>query len=513
MRPALPNERSSGRHRLADWLLPAATLAFYLATTAGYGIFRDELYYLACSRHLDWGYVDHPPLIAWLTAFARAVFGESLFALRLLPAVAAAATVWVAQRVATTLGGTSFAAVLAGLATALAPIYLSLFSILSMNAFDVLIWATLWWLAARLLAGDEPRLWLAFGAVAGFGLQNKISVLFLGFGLLVGLVVTRRWEVLRERRLWLGGALAFLLFSPHLIWQFVHDWPTLEFMENAQRFKITDLSPAAFIAESALQAGPGSLLIWVGGMLFLLSVGAARPWRALGWAHLAILALMVGSNAKPYYLAPSYLMLFSAGAVAIERWSAGRARPLRWVAAGLVIVSGIVTAPLAKPLLSEDAYVRYAARLGFAPGTDENHELGRLPQFFADMHGWEELARTVADVYHVLPEADRSRACVFGQNYGQAGAIEYFGLELGLPPALAGHNSYHLWGPGACTGEVVIVIDDDRESMEATFESAELATTFTCIDCMPYESHKQIWVGRRLRLPIAELWPQAKHFD
>jgi hypothetical protein len=497
----------------SDWLIPTITLAFYLATTAGYGIFRDELYYVACSKRLAWGYVDQPPLVAWLTALVRASVGESLFALRLLPALAGGAAVWVAQRLARALGGTSFASLLAGLATAVAPVYLSLFSILSMNAFDVLAWGLLFWLAARLLAGADPRLWLAFGAVAGIGLENKVSVLFLGFGLAVGLIVTRRWDVLRQRWPWLGGALAFALFLPHLIWQAAHGWPTLEFMENAQRFKIADLSPAAFVAESALQAGPGSLLIWVGGLLFLLLAGESRPWRALGWAHLAILALMVGSNAKPYYLAPSYLMLFAAGAAALERWGTGSRRWLRPAAVALVAASGLVTAPLAKPLLSEDTYVRYAAHLGFEPGTDENHELGRLPQFFADMHGWRELAESVAEIYHSLPEAERERACVFGQNYGQAGAIEYFGAELDLPPAIATHNSYHLWGPGDCSGEVVIVIDDDRESMEATFEAAELETTFRCRDCMPYENDKQIWVGRGLRRPIAEVWPRAKHYD
>jgi hypothetical protein len=292
-----------------------------------------------------------------------------------------------------------------------------------------------------------------------------------------------------------------------------HGWPTLEFMENAQRFKIAELSPVAFVAESALQAGPGALLIWVGGLLFLLLGRDGRPWRALGWAHLAILAVMVGTNAKPYYMAPSYVMLFAAGAVALERWKARPARLLRPAAVGLVLASGILTAPLAKPLLSEDVYVRYAARLGFDPSTDENHELGRLPQFFADMHGWRELAEAVGEVHRALPEADRARACVFGQNYGQAGAIEFFGPDLGLPPALSGHNSYHLWGPGACSGEVVIVIEDDRESMEEIFETAEWAATFTCVDCMPYENDKQIWVGRKLRLPLAELWPAAKHYN
>jgi hypothetical protein len=191
------------------------------------------------------------------------------------------------------------------------------------------------------------------------------------------------------------------------------------------------------------------------------------------------------------------------------------ARGFRWLRTAVpvvVLVTGVLLAPLAKPLLSVNAFVRYQARLGLAPRPAEHQELGRLPQLFADRLGWRELAETVADVYRGLPEQDRLQACIVGQNYGQAGAIDFYGRDLGLPTALSGHNSYHLWGPRGCTGEVLIVIGDDRERLEELFESVEPAAVHTCGDCMPYENHKPIWVCRDLKMSIDELWPQIGHY-
>lgn len=494
-------------------VLAALALIFYVATATGYGYFRDELYYLACGEHLGWGYVDHPPLIGWIAAAVRGTLGDSLYALRLLPALAAAATVWLCGALARELGGGRFAQVLAALTALVAPIFLSLFTIFSMNAFDLVFWAVCFWLVARILRTGKDRLWLAFGAVAGLGLLNKISVLFLGFGLVVGLLASRRWEVFRSRWFWLGGAIAFALFLPHVAWQVAHGWPTLEFMDRARRLKMVSMPPLVFLREVSLGAGPGALPLWLGGLGFLLASRRARDVRPLGWAFLAVLVLLVATTSKPYYLAAAITLPFAAGGVAVEAWTARRGgTALRAAAVTLVVASGAVVAPLAKPLLPVESYVRYAAALGFAPGTDERQAVGRLPQFFADMHGWPELAETVSQVFDALPTADRDRACVFGQNYGHAAAVEVFGPRLGLPPAISGHNSYFLWGPGSCTGEVLLVIGDDRERVEEFFASVELGATYTCRDCMPYEAEKAIWIARGLRRPLAEAWPQVKSY-
>jgi hypothetical protein len=510
--PAAGRPVSGSGAPLIAWLLPAVTLAFHVATYAGYGYFRDELYYLANGEHLGFGYVEHPPLIGVIAWIVRSTLGDSLFAIRLLPAVAAAVTVWLTQATARELGGGRFAQALGGLSAMLAPAFLGLFGLFTMNAFDVVFWAALWWLAARCLRTGDDRWWLAFGVVAGVGLENKISVLFLGFGLVAGLVLSRRWDMMRSRWLWLGGAAAVLLFLPHVVWQFAHGWPTLEFMRNAVAHKNVALSPGAFLGAEAVNTF-GTLPVWLAGLGFLLLAPAARPYRPLGWAYLVVLGIMLTTNAKPYYLVPAFVAPFAAGGVAFERLGGGRMGTIcRAAVVILVVASGIIAAPLAKAILPEDAYVRYAAALGVSPPQEERQSLGRLPQSFADMHGWRELADTVARVYHELPAGDQQHACVYASNYGEAGAIDLFGPRLGLPKAISGHNSYFLWGPRDCTGQVIIIIGGTREDHAADFTSLDLAATFTCIDCMPYENNRTIWIGRGLKAPIRAVWPETKDF-
>ena len=422
-------------------------------------------------------------------------------------------TVFLVCWIARTLNGGSWAQFFAGIAAALAPIYVEIFGVLSMNAFDAMFWAGAVLILAHLLRSGDLRWWIPFGLVAGLGLENKISMLFLGFGIVVGLILTRDWKHFASRQIWIGGALALLMFQPYLIWQATHDWAALEFMSQATQFKNLPLSPGEFVSAQILNMNPVVAPLALAGLVFYFS-RRGRPFRALGWACLAILVLMVLQRAKPYYYAPTFPILFAGGGVAIE--ALGSRRLLGWIRpayAALIVLSGLLLAPLAKPVLPVETFVRYQASLGMAPGTDERKEVGRLSQFFADRLGWKELAATVAQVHDALPEEDQAHACIFGQNYGQAGAIDFFGPDLGLPPAMSGHNSYWWWGHHDCSGDVVIIIGGGREDHERVFASVEKATTYTCQDCMPYENNKPIWIARDAQVTIEELWPQLRHYD
>ena len=518
--PQEKKERAERESRPADWLALAgpalAVVVLHVVFATTYGIFRDEMYYLSCAKRLAWGYVDHPPLVALLTRIWTAVAGDGLRALRLLPAIAVGGAAALAGSTARAMGGGRFAVALAGLATGLAPIVLSLGSILSMNAIDVLVWAALFRIVAAILAGGDERLWLAFGALAGLGLLNKISVLFLGFGLVVGLVLARRWELFRSRYLWLGGAAAALLFAPHLVWQQIHGWPTLEFMANAARDKNVDYATADFLREQLLQTGPVNALVWIAGLAALFAQESLRRFRPFAWAYLAILAVMLSTAAKPYYLAPVYPVLWAAGAVAIERATLGwKARTaFRAAAAILLVGSALALAPLARPILAVDSYVRYAAALGQSPGSDERHQLGRLPQFFADMQEWREMAVAVGEAAAKLTPEERAAACVFGQDYGQAGTVERFAEELALPPAISTHNSWFLWGPGRCAeSDVFLVIDEARGRLDELFESVEPAALFDCRDCMPYEDNQTVWIVRRPKAGLGDIWAGIKNYS
>ncbi len=498
--------------RFATRVLPLLALAFHLSTAQRYGVFRDELYYVACGAHLSFGYVDHPPFVALVARLAHGLFGTSLLGLRLFPALAGAATAWSAARLARELGGRGYAQRLAGLCVSLGGTTLFSFQVLSMNAFDHLAWALCFWLAARALRAGSERDWLWFGLVAGVGLENKVSVLFLGAGIALGLSLFRR-DVLARRGVWLGALVAGLLFLPHVLWQVANGFPTREFIANARAEKMVAFAPGRFLVLAGLEGGTGAIPIALLGLAGLWASRRWRPYLPLAAAFVAVLLFLAFSRSKPYYAAPAFALVFAAGAVVLEASGGGRGgRTARALALCLTLVLGAMAAPFAKPLLSEDGYVRYAAALGAAPSSAERHRLGRLPQHFADMHGWRELAEAVARVHRALPPEDRARARVFGQNYGEAGAIDFFGPGLGLPPALSGHNSYFLWGPGDWTGEVLIVLGGRREDLFELFESVEPAGTSDCTDCMPYEDGLPIWVCRRLRGPVAELWPTVRRF-
>jgi len=381
-----------------------------------------------------------------------------------------------------------------------------------MNAFDVLVWAALIRIAARILAGGSERLWLAFGLIAGLGLLNKLDVGLLGAALAVGLVLAWRVDVIWRPWLWIGLAVALALFAPHVIWQGHHGWPTREFVANAQRAKIVYLGPLGFAGAQFRDVGPVGFTFALAGLAWLLVARRARPFRPLGWAILVVFVVFATSVSKPYYFSPAVTGLFAAAGAAIEGWTAGRfARPARAAILVLVLLT-LAAAPLAKPLLSEEGYVRYAAALGITPSAGERTPVGRLPQFFADMHGWRELAEAVAKVTAMLPPDERARVCVYGSNYGEAGAIDFFRSELDLPPAISGHNSYWLWGPGPCRGDVLLIIGGRSESHKTHFGDVEAGAVVRCRYCMPFEDNLTIWVARGSKTPIDAVWPTIKHF-
>jgi len=495
-------------------LIALGAFAFLLATSRGYGIFRDELYYIACSEHLALGYVDHPPLSILLLWLVRRTLGDSLPALRCLASAAVATSVFLAGLIARELGGGRGAQVLAAVAVMCAPVLLAFGHFYSMNAFDLLFWTILVLLAVRILRRDQPRGWLLFGAVAGLGLENKYSVGFLVFGLVAGLLLTPQRRHLRSAWLWIGGALALVIFLPHLWWQVRTGWPSLEFMARATAEKNLPMSPQGFFAQQILLLDPAALPLWLAGLLALLLAPAMAPVRALGWAYVAVFVLFVTQRAKPYYLAPIYPLLFAAGAVAMESVCARRG--WRWALPAFtatVVAVGVLTVPMAVPVLPVETFIAYQHAIGIGPPQMERNRPGALPQVFADMHGWTELVETVGRAYDQLPADRRARAVVLVTNYGEAGAIDFLGRARGLPRAISGHNNYWLWGPGDLRrDDTVIAVGFPRDSLLEGFDDVVQVDTVRCEYCMPYQNDLPVHLARGLKAPIDELWSRLKRF-
>jgi 4-amino-4-deoxy-L-arabinose transferase-like glycosyltransferase len=398
------------------------------------------MYGLACADHMAWGYVDHPPggiLIAWL---ARHLFGVSPLGLRLLPAAAGAALVWLTARLAREMGGGAFAQGLAALAICLVPVYTVFDHWLMMNAFEPLIWAGFAWGLIRVAGRGDSRLWLALGALAGIGLETKYSIAFLMVGVLAGLALTARRPELRSPWPWAGVGVAALIALPNFLWQASHHFPFLELTRNISRSgRDVVRGPLAFLLDQAVIMGPTTAPLWLGGLGWLLVGRRRRPLAVLGWAFLFVLGAFIALKGKNYYVTPAYPVLFAAGAAGLEIVTEAHAR--RWLRWGYVTVAaagGLVLLPLSAPLLPPEALVRYEGALGLAPPDFEHQRNGPLPQYFADEFGWEEMVREVARVYHALPPDEKARTAIFSNGWGEAAAVDFYGPRYGLPRAISG---------------------------------------------------------------------------
>ena len=492
-------------------LLAFAKFALQFATAGRYGIFRDELYFLACARHPAGGYVDIPPLIAWLTWLSVHVSGASLFGLRFLPAVAGAALVWMTAQVARELGGGRFAQGMAAFALLPVPVYLMLSHWLTMNAFEPLLWTTTLWLALRLVARDDPRHWLAIGAVWGIGLENKYSMLFPAAALVLALGLTPGRRLLKSRWFAAGAAVALLLFLPNLVWQARHGFPFLEF-ERHSRLDGSRLArpPLEFIGDQILIMNPLLAPLWLGGLAWLLLARRARPFRFAGWTFLGIFLLLLALRAKNYYAAPAYPVLFAAGAVAFEEATAHGWRWARSVYVAAVLASGLILAPLVLPVLPVRTLIAYESALGgFQPVRFEKQASGPLPEQFAGEFGWEDMARETGRAFGHLSAAERRTTAVFANDYAEAGAIDFFGPKYGLPAAISKHETYWLWGPRDYTGKTVIVLGSDGEGDREHFQSVQAVGRVG----HPYarqDERFEIYLCRDLKGDLHEAWPSMK---
>src|SRR5450755_3613620 len=300
-------------------------------------------------------------------------------------------------------------------------------------------------------------------------------MLIFGFGIVAGLVLTRERRWLRSPWLWAGGAIAFLILLPNLLWNVQNHFPFLELQANIRSSgRDVALSPLTFFGQEILAMLPLSLPIWLAGLWYLFFHNEGKRFRVLGWAWVVTAGVIMALSPRIYYLFPAYPVLFAAGSVAWERWLAGvRAQWIKPVYVTLMVPMGALLAPTLIPLLPPETYIRYAAAIHLQQPRIENHQLGPLPQLFADQFGWEEMAAVVAGAYNSLPPDVRARTAIFGQNYGQAGAIDLFGPKYGLPPAISGHQNYYYWGPHGATGESIIVMEGNQADLETKFASVQ----------------------------------------
>jgi Dolichyl-phosphate-mannose-protein mannosyltransferase len=494
------------------WLLAGAAVLLQMAANGRYGYFRDELYFMEASKHLDWGYVDFAPLVAWLARGTRALLGDSLHAIRVLPALAQGAEIVLTGLLVRELGGKRFAVFLACVSVFAAPVILGNATRLSMNPFEPLFWMGCVYFLLRAINSDQPRLLVWCGVLLGLGLENKHSTVFFLVSLIAGLLATSERRFLLMKWFWIAAAVALLIFLPNLIWQIQHHFPTLEALRNVKAtHKNMELPPVAFFRQQIRMLNSASFLVWIAGLGYLLFHGEGKRYRSLGLTYLVFLALMMALKGKDYYLAPIYPMLYAAGGVFWEKLTEARAA-LRWVRVAIpvaVVVIGAIALPLTIPILPVEKIVPYMEALGIKMTRTEVQDHGLLPQHFGDEFGWPEMVAAVAQVYDALPPERRAKTGILAGTYGDAGAIDFFGPRLGLPKSISAHQNYYLWGPRGYTGESLILLHYELEDVQRWCQNVQEGPKLE-----PYygmaEEHYTILVCAGLKKPLPEVWQRFK---
>lgn len=484
------------------------TFAFHLVANPHYGFFRDELYFIICGFHPQWGYVDQPPVVPLLAAGTQ-LLGHSLFLLRAVPAAFAGASVYVICLLAIELGGGTFAMVLAAVASSLAPVLVAFGGKQGTDMPGLLLWPLAALYLVRITKGGDERQWLGVGAAMGLSLMSKYSTLFFAASLLAGLLLTPQRRILASKWFAAGAGLAVLIVLPNFIWQGVHGFPMLELLRAGQEGKNVVLSPLQYLLAEVLITSPLLSIVWNFGVVWLL---LTPPVRFLAYTYIVLIAAMIVWHGKHYYPADVYPIVFAAGGVAIERLTE-RARLVRPVAVALALFGGLLLLPYVEPILPEESFISFnkavGPRLGLGVTVTEHTKQTWMSQDWADMHGWVEMAALVQRIYDALPPEERAHAVAYAQNYGEASAIAFFSHV----PVVSGHNQWYVWGPSGHDADVMIDVNGPCWKAMHLYRSATRVATFTNRYVMPYENDLPIFVCHGITKPIQTVWHYGKHYE
>jgi len=496
-------------------LLALAKFALHMVTNGQYGYHADELYYMAAGEHLAWGYTEFPPLIALMIQLSRQLFGDSLSAIRLLPALAGAAVVVLTGLTTRELGGGRWAQGLAALSVIVAPYYLFMQTIATMNAFEPLFWVLTAYLILLTIKSYRPQLWLWIGLVVGLGILNKYSMVFFGFSLLVALGITRTckpWQYV-----WIGLAIAVAagLSFPNLLWQYHHGWPFLEHQAAANLYdkKNSLQSTLDLLLQPILFMQPLTFPIWASGLYFYFQTKAGKPYRFMGWSYVVLFGLFLLLKAKYYYLAPVYPLLLASGAVLTEYW-VKHCRRCQVTIVALLLASTLPMVPMVLPVLPLPSLLKfsqtYASVYTLPNDVDPGFE-NEAPRHYRLMLGWEEFVAQVSQAYHQLPPVEQAKTAILAWDYGEAGAIDFFGPAYGLPAVISGAHTFYFWGPGDYTGDWVLSIGGPIEQLRQLFTQVEPLAPITYTST-GIQGEIPLYLCRQLESPFPISWPLFKAY-
>jgi hypothetical protein len=382
-----------------------------------------------------------------------------------------------------------------------------------MNSFDILLSALTFYFLIRLINTNNLKLWIVIGLLFGIGLQNKLTFLFLGFGFAVGLVLTKYRNHLKSKEFWIGAAIAIIIFLPNIFWQITNSFPTLEFIHNAAAYKNKSMGIGEFVLGSLMELNPVFILFPFTAVYFLFFNKHGKVYSITGWIFVSVFLVFAFDNGKPYYMGVLFPVMLAAGVVGTDYLIEKYLRNFVRVILVLIIIPFVFfTAPFSIPILNVNTFIKYSETLGIKPESGERSELGLLPQFYADRFGWEDMVKEVAAAYNRLSPEEKKEALIFGQNYGEAGAVNFYRKKYNLPEAISSHNNYWIWGyPKNFKGNIMIVIGSNYKDNSEFFNDVKLAAHHSNKYGMPYEN-VDIFICKDPKMPINEIWKKIKLF-
>jgi hypothetical protein len=490
------------------FLLVLGKIALHLATANNLGFHRDEFLYLALGQHLDWGYWSNPPFIGAISWISQHILGDSIWATRFLPALSGAGMLWIMALTVRSLGGGLFAQLLSGLSLFGSIAWLRAFSMLQPVPFDIFFWAWLSYLSLQWLKTKEAKWWYYMGIVAGFGFLNKYSIGFWAISLLVGLLFTANRRVLGTRGPWYALGIGLVIALPNIIWQWKSGFPVFEHLKALNDTQLQYVKSSDFIKGQFLMHGP-FLFIWVAGALVLLQSKKMLNYRALGWQYLVLIALLLLLKGKEYYSLGAYPVLFAVGAVYWERNI--QKLSMRIIFTSLLVLFSIPLLPTGLPLFPTTKLVAYFKWLSQDLGVEgplrwEGGNLHVLPQDYADMLGWDELA---AATDRALAQAgDLNNCIIYGENYGEAGAIDHF-CHKPHPPAISFSDSYLLWAPDTLAPNVntfIYINDELGDDVKDLFTDIQPMGGIT--DSLAREYGTMVYLCRQPKRSFPAFWAE-----
>jgi len=441
----------------------------YLLQSNYYEPHRDEFLYLAQGNHVAWGFMEVPPLLsvfAWLTH----LLGDGIFWIKFWPDLFGAFTFIITAKIIQTLGGKSFAIFLAFLPFVFG-VYLRLFFLFQPNPPEIFFWTMIAYSIIRYIQTEKNKWIYLLGISIGLGMVSKYSVAIFTVSILAGLAFTPQRKIFLNKHLYYAGLLALLIFLPTFLWEYNHHFPIVVHMKELERTQLQFVSPIGFLKDQVLMNLP-CIFIWLAGLHYVLFTYNGRKYRSFAWGFVVVLALLMILHGKNYYALGIYPLLFAFGSYHLESLTAQRSIIWRCVLVIIPIVIGIIFIPLALPVAKPETLnnyytVMHTEKTGALKWEDlQNHP---LPQDFADMLGWEEMTQKMAKAYYSLDSSERAHTFLFCDNYGEAGAVNYYRFKYHLPEVHSDNGSFLYWMPRNIHIDNLVLVTDDPNEMQHPF--------------------------------------------